>query len=251
VTISTSGPLDLPASQWTAAALHQTFLTRGCAVVREAIQPRLVKQVSDITGLAYHRKGEPEHVDEEDIVKAHWWRRTDPYTMAASPLLQDFLHLVFGGPEFKRLGATARRIRGQELHSVDWQKPLELHLDSFFHPFEWTVNFWIPFDPCGEEAPCLQLVPVDYKRTREFSQFSFEKHREAEHHFGHFPEDVLAMDRVVSEFGENCFLRPKMQPGDIIISSNWIIHGTYQTPQMTKGRTSIELRYIGERLDPG
>jgi hypothetical protein len=35
----------------------------------------------------------------------------------------------------------------------------------------------------------------------------------------------------------------------VIIASNWIIHGSYRTPDMTKGRTSAELRFIGSHLD--
>jgi hypothetical protein len=37
-----------------------------------------------------------------------------------------------------------------------------------------------------------------------------------------------------------------VKPGDVIVSSNWIIHGSYRSPEMKKGRTSAEVRY-GER----
>ena len=40
-----------------------------------------------------------------------------------------------------------------------------------------------------------------------------------------------------------------MRPGDLIVSSNWIIHGTFQTETMKTGRTSIEVRYIGDKRE--
>ena len=40
-----------------------------------------------------------------------------------------------------------------------------------------------------------------------------------------------------------------LKAGDLIVASNWLIHGSYRTPDMHKGRTSIELRFIGTDLD--
>jgi hypothetical protein len=40
-----------------------------------------------------------------------------------------------------------------------------------------------------------------------------------------------------------------MRTGDLIVASNWLIHGSYRTPQMSQGRVSVELRFIGTDLD--
>jgi O-acetylhomoserine/O-acetylserine sulfhydrylase-like pyridoxal-dependent enzyme len=50
-------------------------------------------------------------------------------------------------------------------------------------------------------------------------------------------------------FGDDCLFHPVMKAGDLIVSSNWIIHGSYHTPEMTQTRTNIEIRFMGEKLD--
>ena len=38
---------------------------------------------------------------------------------------------------------------------------------------------------------------------------------------------------------------PLMKPGDVVVASNWVVHGSYRMPGMAKGRASMELRFIG------
>jgi hypothetical protein len=100
------------------------------------------------------------------------------------------------------------------------------------------------------DAPAVQFVPLDYRRTRQYSGYTGLPLREGEQwNGGYFPKGVLDPAAVQREFGRECFLRPVMSPGDAIIASNWIIHSSYRTPTMKKGRTSVEVRFIGSQLD--
>ena len=131
---------------------------------------------------------------------------------------------------------------------LDWQPPLALHVDSFFHEFWFTVNFWVPFDDCGIEAPGLQLLPINYRDTRRYAGFSRQPvhpFRDGAENSQYFPSEAISIERLQRDFGEDCLFRPAMAPGDVIIASNWIIHGSHRTADMTRGRSSIEIRYVG------
>jgi hypothetical protein len=47
---------------------------------------------------------------------------------------------------------SARRI-GRVRTPPHWLPPLGPHLDAFVHRPRFTVNFWIPFQECGIDAP--------------------------------------------------------------------------------------------------
>jgi hypothetical protein len=232
---------------WTPDALHDVFVKYGCAVVRQAVPENLLFEIKNGIDLAYSRKDDL-HVYDKDIAKATDGRLTG-FEAAETPLLQEFLGLVFRGQNYKRAHVTARRIQGTELQQ-EWQKPLDLHLDCQFHSFNFTVNFWMPFENCGVDAPSVQFIPIDYQSTRRYSGFNGALQRHGQNwQFGYFPAGVFEFDRVVANFGNDAFFRPVMAPGDVIVASNWIIHGSYRTPTMKFGRTSMEVRFIGDEID--
>ncbi|WP_315763391.1 hypothetical protein [Bradyrhizobium sp. SZCCHNS2005] len=185
-----SKTLDRPASSWTPASLHRVFLLHGCAVVRGAVDCATRTRVKQAIDTAYLGRPSEPHVYDTDITTATQGAVTG-WELAVSPLIQDFLKLAFSGQSWKPAYVTARRIQGMEANQ-EWQQPLELHLDSQFHGFNFTVNFWVPFDTCGVDAPSLQLVPLDYHRTREFSQYTGQLLRDNDqYYFGYFRSDLL------------------------------------------------------------
>jgi Phytanoyl-CoA dioxygenase (PhyH) len=237
--------IDRPASAWTPETLRGAYVRHGCAVARGAIDAEAIARVRQITSEVYARTGE-EHVHEPDIAAASGGR-VSGFDLVANPLLARFLDRIFVGQRFRRENATARRVASGKPQQ-GWQPPLALHVDSFFHEFWFTVNFWVPFDACGVEAPGLQLLPIDYRQTRRYAGFSRKPvypRREDFENSRHFPTDSLNVDDVERDFGPGCLFRPAMNPGDVILSSNWVVHGSYRTAEMSKGRASIELRFIG------
>jgi len=251
--------LDKSLSDWTPRTLHRTFVEQGCAVVRNAIPANRLDDVKAATVIAFQGRKEwldtrrakaraqDPHVYDQDIRRVTDGNLSG-FELVDVPLLKDFLSYVYEGQNWREHSVAARRIQGTELDE-EYQKPLELHLDCQIHGFNFTVNFWIPFEECGVDAPSLQLVPIGSQATRKFSGYNSTKFREAVCYYGHFPKEALNIDAIVKAFGPNCFFHPIMRPGDVIVSSNWIIHGSYRTPQMRSGRTSVEVRFIGDQLE--
>jgi hypothetical protein len=239
--------IDRALSEWTPESLRQAFLQYGCTIVRRAASPGLLDQVRAAIDRAYEHTSDV-HVYDRDI-KAVTDRALTGYEIVGDPKLKRFLDLVYGGQWYLRKNATARRIEGTD-RDQGWQEPLPLHLDSQIHRFQFTVNFWVPLQDCGIDSPTLQFVPFDYIRTRGYSGFTGRPLRDKEDfHLAYFSKDAFELEAIHAAFGENCLLRPVMNAGDLIIASNWLIHGSYRTPAMTKGRTSIELRFLGTDLD--
>jgi ectoine hydroxylase-related dioxygenase (phytanoyl-CoA dioxygenase family) len=237
--------IDRDITAWTPESLRAAFVEHGCAVVRRAIDLEAIARLRAVTSELYTRTTDV-HVFEAEIAEATQGV-VSGFDLISNPLLMQFLDRIFAGQRYRRESAAARRVSGAE-HRLGWQPPLSLHVDSFFHEFWFTVNFWVPFDECGVAAPGLQLLPIDYRETRRYAGFSRKpiyQPRENAENSQHFPADALNPDRLREDFGEDCLVRPEMKPGDVIIASNWIIHGSYQNPTMANGRTNMEVRFIG------
>jgi hypothetical protein len=241
--------LDRPLAAWSPASLRECYLRYGCVIVRSAIAPDLIEKVRLAIDKAYETTSNV-HVHADEILAASNGALTG-FELVADPKLKRFRDLVYSRQLYFRESVTARRIQGSEVRA-NWQEPLTLHLDSQFHRFRFTMNFWVPLRDCGLDAPSLQMVPLDYVSTRHYSGYTGRLLRKGEpHQFGFFTECALDPDAVTAAFGRAAFLRPTMRAGDLVVASNWLIHGSYRTPEMTKGRASIELRFIGTDLDVG
>ena len=225
--------------------MHAAFLRRGCVIVRQGVGVELLARMRAAVHRAYERKPGL-HVYSRDFQAD---AGATPFALLANPKFKKFLALVYSRQLYLRMNATARRIQGAE-ENREWQEPLSLHLDAQFHRPQFTVNFWTPTEDCGIDRPTLQLVPVDYMSTRHYTGYTGRLLRQSEEaKLGYFSREAFLLDHVEKSFGEDCFLRPTMRAGDVIIASNWILHGTYRTPAMREGRTSLEIRFIGTDLD--
>jgi hypothetical protein len=242
-----TGKLDRAASEWTGSSLHRAFLRSGFAIVRGVVPLTLLKEVECEIVRAYAKTKEI-HVYDRDLLVTTGGRISG-FELVDLPLLNDLLARIYDGQHWRKLDVTARRIEGSK-DDQGWQQPLELHLDSQFHPFQFTTNFWLPFQDCGVDSPCLQLVPLDYLQTRQYSGYTGSPLREGEdRHTGYFPQGIFDLAEVTRKLGGECLFRPVMHPGDLIVASNWLIHGSYRTEKMAKGRTSAEIRFVGEHLN--
>jgi hypothetical protein len=211
------------------------------------IPNNVLQSIRDVIASAYTKTTDL-HVYDPDI-RATSNGTLSGFELVDVPLLREFLDRVYEDQEWRQHSVAARRIEGVDTDQ-GWQQPLELHLDCQFHQFEFTTNFWIPFQHCGVDSPVVQFLPLDYHRTRRYSGYTGAPLREGEQwHLGYFPDGVFEPDTVAREFGPECLYHPVINPGDAIIASNWIIHGSYRTASMKKGRTSVEVRFIGSQLD--
>jgi ectoine hydroxylase-related dioxygenase (phytanoyl-CoA dioxygenase family) len=132
------------------------------------------------------------------------------------------------------LGTNCVPRRQQPGGSINVAVPF--HQDaSFVGTWGLVLNFWIPLVACGRDAPGLEVVldpppgliardaPFDLTRT-----------------------DYSGMDlpeqEVIAKYGAAKLWHPQMEAGDVLVFSSLAIHRTYETADMTRTRTSLEVR---------
>lgn len=242
--------IDKRMTEWTPDTLKAAYLNYGCAVVREAIDLSAINALRDLIDEAYKQTSDQYHVYHRELL-ALTDNRVSGFEIATNvPLFRSLLSQVFEGQHWREESVTARRIVVDNSTIAHGQEPLRFHLDAWFHGFQFVVNFWIPFQDCGVDAPCLQFVPVDYLSARKYSGFTGDKIDDSPRaNFAFFDQDALLPDRLAARFGTKCFFKPVMKKGDVILSSNWTIHGSYRTSEMNKDRSSVEVRFVGDKLD--
>jgi ectoine hydroxylase-related dioxygenase (phytanoyl-CoA dioxygenase family) len=89
-------------------------------------------------------------------------------------------------------------------------------------PMTRLVTCWIALDPCGVDAPGLELIrrPLD--------------------HLLHFSE--LNDATLRSRFPPEDFRAPELEPGDALLFHPGVLHRTHVKPEMRRDRLSIEFR---------
>jgi hypothetical protein len=108
----------------------------------------------------------------------------------------------------------------------------EYHQDAliFFQPL---LNVWIPLDPCGQDAPTLALLP---DRTRRMLPT---RHRD---HFS-MNSGLISDAAIAAILEHDQEYLPILEIGDVLMFLGSVPHRTHITPQMTKRRRSLELRF--------
>jgi len=114
-----------------------------------------------------------------------------------------------------------------------WHQDGALHHDFFAQPAGVPLpmrTVWIPLTPCGVDAPGLAWVQPSLDRLLA-------------------PAD-LAHDQVLARFGEARIESPALAAGEGLLFDGGLLHRSHVLPAMTRPRTSIELRFIGDLLPP-
>jgi hypothetical protein len=151
------------------------------------------------------------------------------------------------GPHFRVSRNTVTRRIDASADGDGYQQPLSPHLDAFFHRFEWTINFWIPFRACGRDAPSLGVVRAPVDEARAFTGYDGKRRRSGpppRWNFANFANADFAVDDLRAEFGERVWT-PEYALGDAMLLSNWTLHFTHSLPEMTERRGNVELRFTG------
>ena len=159
-------------------------------------------------------------------------------TSSRNPTLTRFLDLVFVGQHYGRESAAARRIMGGKPQK-DWQPPLvaprrQLLPRVLVHGELLGAVRRVRRRRAGPPAPAHQL-PGDAALRRASPRKPVHQFRDGTENSQYFPSDALSVDRLRQDFGDDCLFRPAMKPGDVIIASNWIVHGSYQTAEHDQG----------------
>jgi hypothetical protein len=232
-------------------AMVMAFLQQSCLLLRNFVTPAALARAYDMTLQAY------EHVDGYHIHPDHLRQLGMPMysDILFSERHCDLLRCVFGDRDYDISSETSARRVGKVRQPPHWLPPLGPHLDAFVHPPRFTVNYWIPFQECGIDAPGLGVVQAPFAEVLSFAGYgNGEKLWDDPAPIGHytyFRPAMKALHRnhdadVIAEMHERFsdrILTPAFRPGDAMMMSNWTLHQTHATPAMTKTRENVELRF--------
>jgi hypothetical protein len=140
-----------------------------------------------------------------------------------------------------------------------WQVPLGPHLDAFFHAFAFTVNFWVPFRDCGIDTPSLAVVRAPFRDILDFCRYDGGSELGGGHaggwNFARFDPvmwalagevDPIAVENFRTAFADRIWT-PAYSLGDAMMLSNWTLHFTHASPDMTNRRGNVELRFRSDQ----
>lgn len=158
--------------------------------------------------------------------------------LTGHPAGRQFVVALLGGEWFPGAAVVRRISPLASQQSKSWQAPIVMHCDGpILSRHAYSINVWVPMVDCPGATPGLQLVPGPFEPLRQAMKHDFET-SSVDH------EVELKMQQLYSEGGDG---RPRFVPqlarGDVVVFHNWIMHGSYATPQMTQSRTSFELRF--------
>ena len=169
----------------------------------------------------------------------------------------ELLERLFGHDGYYVNNCTATRRVDSARAEGQWQAPLGPHLDAFFHPFAFTVNFWVPFRACGLDAPSLGVVRMPFADAAVRAGYDGGSEPYGDHgewNFARFSPEMFEwatsggpakVERLGAVFGERVWM-PAYSLGDAMMLSNWTFHFTHVTAAMDQRRGNIELRFSSE-----
>ncbi len=222
----------------------------GCVLLRGCVAPESVERLRTDTEIFYAGTTKP-HVWEKDFL-AQGLPRFRDYLF--EPRHYELLDAAFAGHSYDAFQGTNTRRVAAPLGQSRWQLPLCYHIDALFHRFLFTVNFWIPFNACGVASPNLAVVPAAFDEVVQFVGYDGGKEGPSaapDYHYAHFAPLIVASARtdaaasaaVREHFGDRLWT-PAYQVGDVMMLTNWTIHGTHVTPDMSEPRENVELRFL-------
>jgi hypothetical protein len=162
--------------------------------------------------------------------------------------LYDILQSIIGSDWQQTSASQIRRMA--PVRDKNWGSTTTYHLDAQWGiDHLYIVNVWVPFTPCGHTAPGLEFLLTPAADIRAYSQYDPSIPLEPAGPGGVSPRmnyDLFEPAEIKKHYAAESFWAPSMNPGDVILFSNWCTHRTWITPDMDQTRISLEWRL---RLD--
>ena len=117
-------------------------------------------------------------------------------------------------------------------HEPDIPRPTDLHQDFPVSAdrSDW-FTLWMPFVECGPGiAPALQVAACDLRHPLHYREFQ-----------GEYINTVPIKD--VARYFEPVLIRPRFEPGDLLVFGKTTLHGTFTEPGMPRTRLSFDSRF--------
>jgi hypothetical protein len=157
----------------------------------------------------------------------------------ATPLLKSLLGLCLEKPQ-------------PTLHTILTVSPndgrdFKMHTDGIIQgTVKAVVAMWAPLHPCGVDAPGLSVIraarPAVLRYLREIYPDKEIPGWSSATNWAR--EDTFLPQALYRAFGP--VWHPEMEPGDVMVFTNWTIHGSHVSATMTKPRSAIIQRWIDD-----
>lgn len=163
--------------------------------------------------------------------------------LTSSELANKRAKRLMGGDWFPGAAIIRRVSALTTQHLKAAQAPIAMHCDApTLSRHTYSLNFWVPLDDCGVDAPGLQLVPGEFRPLQDLLLYDSER--------GYVDfEREQELQRLYSSGrdGRPRFV-PKFSRGDVAIFHNWIMHASFTSTAMKLPRSSFELRFNAPSL---
>jgi hypothetical protein len=222
-------------------AIRHEFARSRTFLIRRAVDIACVDALADAAATAYRRwdeniaAGQPApHLFLQGHIPSDEIGRSAVETIANDGYVRELIRRVciWANPLECPRDFMLRRILPPNLRNDNVLAKVGYHQDEYFSALSFGDRYvpqlaftvWMPLVPCGENAPGLSVVigsdnPIVMGRPR------------------------LGWNRYIRKtYGPASLWSPAMEPGDLLVFTNRVIHGSYVSPSMTKPRYSIEMR---------
>ncbi len=219
----------------------RTFLTDGAVQIHGAIDK---SSIALLRAAAERTFAERETLAQRGQLPAHL---AVDYTRRFVTLedlgLVAFAKQLLGDSSFRALGDAylGKLAHPAGVSHVRWISPHRSDAHLPFHQDETILrrkllNVWIPFSPCGVDAPGLQVVRGSWGRLLDVSPPPGAR----------YAVDLARIDElaILREFRARALWNPALEVGDAMVFSGDTAHRTYAHGGMTRDRMSLELRLV-------
>lgn len=273
-----NGPCDLPVSEITPGKFREAVLQHGAIMLRGAADPGVLlglkaelESVFDkFSGITLEEFEKRSAVD--DPVEKDFWQQLRlghiyntyfaQHSKNGSSFFDALKHFNLRAlaaeafPEYAFADSSVTNCRRidplEKSNAAMWDAPIHYHVDAQYFPDHYfSVNFWTPLTPCGRHAPGLQVVISPVEETKRYMKYNPEGYPKIATDFAYthkFDREANLEARILDFFGEESFFAPEFEVGDILVISNYTLHRTFQHPDMTEQRLSLEVRLDGTRI---
>jgi Phytanoyl-CoA dioxygenase (PhyH) len=246
---------DFPA-RTSPVRLHEALERNGAALIRGAVAPDVVRAyldaLNEIYALYEARDPRFNRCNPNEVPGVAKGDVTAGILERIAGLSIEKYFASRGLCRFLRLCLPERRPTLQTLMTVSSVPGkaipgLQLHTDGIIQGTTKAVLvMWSPLHSCGVDAPGLRVVPAGRRAVRDYLRRTFPDRpipgwcsSTEWASTGAFDED-----RLIQAFGPPWV--PEMQAGDVMVFTNWTIHGSQFGPELTKPRSAIIQRWMAE-----
>jgi hypothetical protein len=224
--------------------IPETIQQYGCAFISRCFDPLKLVDTLDHMNDLYAALGtphiQPPHLRQLNHPPFHEYLFDDRHYKLLDDLFKDNQWVISESTSTRRIGPE----------NNTYMPALCPHLDAFYHSFDFTVNFWVPLQPCGDgTTPGLSVYPQSRKRAEQTVGFIGSPVRIGRGwNFDYFDarwERMRHSPKLVADFTReqaSVCCSPSFELGDALLLTNWVLHATGPGSPQAR-RTNMELRF--------